>query len=347
MNQENNLFNYYGFTQDEVEKHPTISGILKNLTIDEINKVINGVDQFKLPKNSRRLVDKYEKVGQRIDFIWKWTYLLNKKLTLSSVPRKTKDQLLTTKLSTIIINALVDDIADERKNKEMWEASFNIFFNQKEYEKNLRSFTDEEVDYLKTIGYFKEFLLNNIENYPNYNKFKEVFYYDYRQFFNATLYGYLTNKNLEIINFEEARNYSSANMQIMVLLMIDLMASPSFRNEEIGLTRELFWNIQRMGRIGNSLTTLEREIKEGDYSSETFAYMISNNILKLDDLKRNKDYIVSKVEKKVKRDMLIQWDKRFQRIEEFRKKISFFNVSNVLDGTKELLINHLCSEGFK
>lgn len=349
MSQEKSLFSYYNFTGREIEKYSNVSTILQSLTEEEIKKRVDQVKQLKLPKESKRLVSKYERVGRRSDFIWKWTYLLNSKLTLSSVPPKIKKEVLTTKLSTIIINALVDDIADEKKDKEMWMSSFKIFFDQKKDIKSLKKFTKEKADYLEVIKDLKEFLYNSVNQYPNYNRFEEVFNYDYRQFFNATLYGYLTNKNLEITNLEEERNYSSANMQIMVLLTIDLMASKSVKDVEIGATRELFWKIQRMGRIGNSLTTLEREIDEGDFSSEVFAYMLSEGVLSVNDLKpERKEFIINKIEKSnVKKSMLIEWNDIFESTKKYKEKISFFNVDEVLDGTKELLINHLCSKGFK
>lgn len=50
--------------------------------------------------------------------------------------------------------------------------------------------------------------------------------------------------------------------------MVDLMASPEFDLAELGRARELFSQAQRVARLHNDLTSLEKEIAEGDPSNE-------------------------------------------------------------------------------
>ncbi len=343
------LFEYYGFVKSDEKKYPVVSKILKQLTPKRIKKEIERIKEIKLSTELQRLVVEYEKVGHRKDFIWKWTNLLTEKLTPDCLSSGYKESVLAAKLSSIIINAMIDDIADEKKNKKMWEASLNMFFFKEQYQKDIKKFKGENENYLILIEKIRIFLIEKIQKYPRYEEFKEIFLYDYWQFFNATYYGYLINKNINLINLSECKIYFPPNMQIMVLLTIDLMASPKFKASELGIVRDMFWKIQTMGRIGNSTTTFIREIDENDFSSDIFAYMISSGFLKREDLKKeNKKELIKKINKvKASKQMLIEWEKNYQEIQKYKKIIKSFDVKKIISAAESLIIGHLTSEGFK
>lgn len=88
------------------------------------------------------------------------------------------------------------------------------------------------------------FLNISIKKYPRYKEFKDLFFYDYQQFFNSAKYSYIINKNLNFINLTECEVYSSHNMQGIVGMDIDLMCSPGVNIEELGLFREIVWRAQ-------------------------------------------------------------------------------------------------------
>ncbi len=328
-----------------------IEKILKQLTPERIEKEIKAIQEVKLPPELQKWVKEYEKVGDRDEFIWKWSYIGLKKLTLPSVSKKYRNLVLEAKFISIVLNVLLDDLADKRKNKNLLEKAINICILRNSVQKDLKLtlFDKEDQSCLDLIREIWLFLNRTIKRLPRYKEFRDIFLYDYQQFLNSVRYGYLINKNLNLINIIEDQIYSSHNMQGMIMGTMDLMASLKFNINELGLFREIIWRAQRMGRIGNSLTTWKREILENDFSSEIFGYALINGILSQKDLrKENSEEIVKKIEKSdIKNYFLNEWEKRYKEIREFNKEMKSFNFKEVLEGLESLIVMHFCSVGFK
>ncbi len=117
------------------------------------------------------------------------------------------------------------------------------------------------------------------------------------QMINSMYYSCLVNLYPFSINFTENSIYTASNMIVYLYIDTNLMASPSFDIRELGKLREMLWHVQQMARIGNWITTRKRELKEGDFTSGVFAYALSNNILKHDELGRLDDHeIIKRIE---------------------------------------------------
>ncbi len=336
----------YGFTGSEMERFPIISGILEELTPEKIEREIALMREVQLPENLREWIKKYEKVGSRGDFIWKWTYVKAQGVTLTSVPLKNRKDLLIPKVLTIIINVLADDIADKKKDETFLRNTEELFFSDKEIA-CFAHLAPEHLQYLKTFDETKEAFWSEIKKYPRYENFRKLLLYDYRQFFNALSYSCLVNKNVNFMNFLEHKIYLSHNMQMMILTTIDLMASPSFKEEEVGLLREISWLAQRMGRIGNSITTFRREIQELDFSSDVFAYLASSGLIKRQELRKLNAEDVLEGEKKALTELFAEWEQNYHAIKAYEDRVSSFEVKELLTGLKSLMEGHLISETLK
>lgn len=325
-----------------------IEKIIKQLTPERVKKEVEAIQKVKLPPSLQKWVKEYEKVGERDEFICKWTYQGMKNLTFSSVAKKYQSSVCADKTMSIILNFLIDDIADKRRNGEMLNTAINLCSSDKNNSVNpsLSNFNEKDQKYLSLIKKIWFRLKKNIKKYPRYTEFKDVFFYDYQQFFNAMKYAYLINKNLTLINLTENQIYLSHNMQGIISSTIDLMASSRFNSRELGCFREIVWRAQRMGRIGNSLTTWERELCENDFTSEVFAFAIKNRLIKKGCLE-SKEKIIKKIKNKIRGYFLKEWEKNYNGIKQIRKEIKSVNVKKILKGLEKLIMMHLISKGLK
>ncbi len=330
-----------------------IEKILKQLTPERVKKEVEAVQKLKLPPELQKWVKEYEKVGERKEFIWKWTYFMWQYLTLPTVTKKYRKSLCITKTSSIILNVLIDDVGDKLKNKNLLEEVWRICFEEKRYKREkevsfgFSKFSKKEKLYLNLIRKIWNSLNNSIKKYPRYREFKELFFYDYKQFFNSVRYGYLINKNLSFINLDEYQVYFPHNMQAMVGLDLDLMCSPNFKVEKVGCLRKVFILAQQMGRIGNAITTWKREIDEQDFTSDVFAFAIEKKVILLKDLsKEKKDKIITKIQSSsIRTCFLKEWENRYNKIKII--KISKKIKKKLLSGLEKLIFMHLISEGLK
>ena len=109
-----------------------------------------------------------------------------------------------------------------------------------------------------------------------------------------------------------------------------------------------------MARIGNWLSTWEREIRENDFTSGVFAYAIDTDVITVDDLtKEDKFKIVNKIKKvQIEKKLLKEWEDNYLLIKKLgkkilAKKIQGFNLNKSLQKLEKFIIFHLTSKGYK
>jgi hypothetical protein len=160
-------------------------------------------------------------------------------------------------------------------------------------------------------------------------------------------YALMVNQTPSVLNNIEHDLYQPHNMQIMFMASVDLCASPNFDANELGIAREIFWHAQRMGRIGNMLTTWEREVLDRDFTSGVFAHSLARGILAPGDLRSLPAYeIMSMLENAECHAHFIR-DWRLNRDEMARKipAVHSCNLTPYLKGFERLIILHLGSRG--
>lgn len=325
--------------------------ILRQLTQERVKSEIEAIQKIRLPSKLQESVKEYMKVGGRSPFIWKWSYAFLKKHTLPIVPKKHKKQVLIAKFLSAVINVLLDDLVDKQKNKDLLEIALRTCTSQLVSQKNLPgdSLKKPRQEYIRVIEKLCFSLTQIIQKLPRYKEFQEILLFDYQQYFNCLRYGHLTNKNGYLVNILENQIYFSHNTKIMISCTIDLMVAHNLDMNELGLYREIMWKAQRMGRIGNSLTTWKREIFENDYSSEVLSYALSRGIITHKDImEAERQELIRKIElANIQEYFLKEWEKYYWEIEAIGKRMKSLNIEELLKGLENLLIMHLCSIGYK
>jgi len=219
-----------------------------------------------LPRRLRGWIDRYDEAdGTRDSFLWKWTYEFlsrgDPNIILSTVPGEKIGELAELKTMMVMLTAVVDDAADVGGNANLVDKSEKAVLSDLSGESGRIGFLSSIWD--ETEG--------DLEWLPRYGEFENLLHFDLRQMFNSARYSILVNSDPQLANRVESYAYGCHNMILLPQFDIDLMASEGFDRGDLGEFREVAWNAQRMARIGNWISTSEREGKQGDLSSAVFA----------------------------------------------------------------------------
>jgi hypothetical protein len=197
-----------------------------------------------------------------------------------------------------------------------------------------------------TIDVWNE-IQRQVRTYPRHDEFAELLRFDYRQLFNVMRYSRLTAEYPEMFNLVEHDLYLPHNMHMMISATMDLMASPAFDRSELGMLREIIWRAQCMGRIGNMVTTWQREIGENDFTSGVFARAIACGDLAVADLSSENRLVIETAihQKKHEEHFLGRWQTYRQEILGMRGRCRCVDVSRLVTGLQRLICLHLGSRG--
>lgn len=325
-----------------------IRKILKKLTPEKIKKEIEAIQRIKLPPELQKWIKEYEKVGERNDFIWKWTYNVVQLITLPIVPKEYQKSLFETKSCALItFGVLINDVADKLRDGNLLNELLKVPF----LKENIRCnrLDQKEKNYLLfTINLWK-YVLDSIKRYPRCKEFKEIFDYDVLQILVSNQHDYLISTNHYFLNKEESWLYPPHTMGGMICGTLDLMCSLDFDIKELGTMREILWQAQKMARIGNWVSSWEREIHESDFTSGVFVYALDSGVVTIDDLEReDKLEIVRKIKNsKVENGLLKEWESSHKKINNLSSKIKTVDIDKFLSGLEKLLISELSSREHK
>jgi hypothetical protein len=325
-----------------------IEEIARRVTPVNVKEEIKRTNRIKLPPELQKWVEGYKRVGgERNEFIWKWVYIVSKTITLSSAEKKYQKSLWEIKFLMIMFVVLIDDMADKYKNRKMLEELVKIPFNQSGI--RLGSLKREDREFIA----FTVRLWNHIERtykkYPRYKEFEDIIEFDLKQLLNAMEYAYLVNNHHNIINKTEYRIYFSHNMQLIIDIMFDLSCSSKFDAREMGKVREISDHAQLMARIGNWISTWEREIGEEDFTSAVFAYALENGTISAEEMtKNNKEGLIKKIRKAgIEDKFLKEWENNYQEIKKSNRNIKSVKVADFLNFLEKIIFMHLTSKGYK
>jgi hypothetical protein len=307
---------------------------------------IRGMD---LPEEVLEHVERYEAVaGDRDRFVWKWIYSLLPSFRLSSVPQERTGSVRILKTELTILITLLDDLAEKHGDTATFESVWRCIERREAGE--IPDAADE------AVVAFADDLWSEIEagvvDAPRHDEMREVFEYDLRQALNAMDYSRMLNDHLAMANLAGTEHYGPHNMVMFPYADIDIMYSPSFEFGDLGKVRELIWHLQKMARIGNWLTTWEREIREGDFTAGIVVHALQNRVISFEELEgsdaRKREELVERIKQRGIEDRFMsEWWRRHRAIREADYRADSVDLSAFVTGMETVMEHHLASQGFK
>jgi hypothetical protein len=314
---------------------------------EEIQAEIEHVLSKQLSSDLVRWVDGYAQVGKRNLYLWKWVRQGVEVTTLSCVEPELFDFACDTKVLGVVLDVLLDDIADRGGDPELLEELLAVPFDQTRLQ--LKRVRAEDRAYAEfTIDLWQE-IKRRTKTLPLFGRFARLWRYDYLQLFNGMRYSHLINDDVALLNLAEHDLYSPHNMHIIVSSTVDLMSAPRFDTSELGRLRDAIWHAQFMGRIGNLVTTWERELPDGDYTSGIYARALSAGDITLEMLRRRDTAAIKQaiVAGGHENYFLQKWTQLRRRLVELAPKVRSVDLNRLLTGYERLIRLHLGSRGYK
>ena len=315
------------------------------------------IAQVKLPDPVRDLVTEYEAVGgERDRFVWKWIYDLFPAFTLSSVPERHAEKVRTGKTVYTIYITLLDDIAERNGDAGTFDRiRRRVCWPDAESGDTGTASDATAADTDPEVVAFAERVWVTFEEIvagaPREEEFRELFWYDFRQALNAMEYSRLLNERPLMANLNGAKHYDSHNMVLFSYADVDLMYSPGFDRADLGELRELIWDLQRMARIGNWVSTWEREVREGDFTAGIVVYAIQNGLVTREELEAaaaGETAVIERLKAQRIEDLfLAEWEQLSRELGDRDFDATTVDLDAFVDGMRTVMEHHMASKGHK
>jgi hypothetical protein len=320
----------------------------------DAERLMAQVDQHALPPALEELVQEYvEFPWTRDRFIWKWCHELAPQNTLPFIGPEYADQVPTDKTITILFITLLDDVLERERDRITFAEAAKIPFDTQPIDWSRNGL---DVEYLEFTQRVWNTLLERLSRAPEYETYLPLLRYDVKQAINAIEYSSLVIDHPVLATLHDLELYESHNMVMYAYADIDLMHGPPEVGKEMPTLRRAIWCAQQMARIGNWLSTWERELREGDFSSAVLVYAFRNGLISEEELADLRHHptakTVDEIAERIRRNevenvFLRRWDRWQDELIEIDHQLETVELRPFIDGLKEVLRYHLASKGLK
>ncbi|WP_089871771.1 hypothetical protein [Halogranum rubrum] len=311
---------------------------------------IEEIDDVVLPESLTELVETYEAVVQTRDsYIWRWFYSVSQQFQLSCVPSSNHEHALEQKSILTMFVTMLDDLAEHDGDRQTFQEARKIPFPSEHPVSDRDGVDTAFVEFAQQVW---EAFETRLQTAPRYEEFVELFRFDFRQVINAIDYSLVTNEHPDASTLGGCEQYDAHNMVVFSYVDVDLMHSPSFERDELVELRDVVWDAQMMARIGNWVTTWERELEEGDFSSGVIVYALQRDIVTVDELRSDdvdeKAELAERIrDHQVEEYFMTEWETRYSSLKSGRVTASSVDIDAFVEGMKMVLTYHLASRGKK
>ncbi|MFC7138911.1 hypothetical protein ACFQMA_03550 [Halosimplex aquaticum] len=306
------------------------------------------IRQVTLPERVERLADAYDDHFEERDrFLWRWIYSLFPSFTLSSVAEEHAAHVREQKTILTMYVTVLDDLIEHRGDRRTFREACRLSCDVVDADPERAAVDAETFAFVERL--WTEFA-DGLADAPRREEFADIFAYDFSQTADAMEYSALLSDNPAMANLTGATQYDSHNMVMFPYADVDLMYSPAFDPADLGALRNTLWDLQELARIGNWLTTWEREVGEGDYSAGIVVAAIEEGVVSPTEVAATDD-ADAVVEAIRASGMEGRFRRRWQRIyEDVRARhatADSVDLAALVDGMETVFEYHLATEGLK
>src|SRR5690606_6202204 len=155
----------------------------------------------------------YEQVGHRSRYLWQWCERGAELTTLPCVIPEYFDHVWQTKVLSIVLCVLLDDVADRHGQERFLDVLLQIV--DQPQVATVGELTSEERQYAEVTRRLAHAYYTRIERYPCFAVYQDLLRFDLLQFFNALRYSHLLNRRPSLLNVVEHDLYLPHNMLMM------------------------------------------------------------------------------------------------------------------------------------
>ncbi len=304
------------------------------------------IDSVTLPAWFEPVFDRYERtVGDRDRLLWKWLYHIIPTFQLSSVSERYAESARNANFGMSVYMTILDDITERHCNRPLFEEGRQIPFSNTP----ARTSTDDtESEVLALLDRVWEQTESFLTEGPRADEFREILEFDLRQSLNTMEYTRLVSADPRIASPQSIDRHDVYNMLLFIYTDIDLAFSPGFDRDELAAFRDLVWDAQRLARISNWVTTWEREVREGDYTSKVVLRAIEREVVPIETLEKAPQEAIERIRKSdIESELLAEWDRRYDTLRSSEPTVSTVDTAAFIEGMRYIRAVDQALEGQK
>ena len=227
----------------------------------EVDRGTGRVDEGPLPASVERLVDRYDRIiPERGRYVWVWLAETLPTFRLSSVAPRHRRRADEGRLLVSVFVTALNDLSDRREGDTAFETAAGI----PEGRVDPAEANDPGV---RLAGDAWDAVVGRLEGAPRFDAYLDSLRLSLRWTARGQRHAAWSAEHPAETTYEECLLEQSPTMCMDALATVDLMYSPTFDPREEAAVREAIGLAEPLGRIGNWLTTWERELEEGDLAN--------------------------------------------------------------------------------
>ena len=163
-----------------------------------VQREVSAVLDRKLSPDLEGWIEQYSVVGSRDPYLWRWCCCGVDVTTLPCVLPDRREELGDTKVLGVMLDVLLDDVADQGGEATLLECLLSIPYGQPS--DSILRFSSDDQAYVRFTAQVWEEIQRRVRRYPRFDEYAALLRYDYLQLLNVMRYSHLLNADLALLN---------------------------------------------------------------------------------------------------------------------------------------------------